>query len=256
MTSDPEAAEKSAAPRPSRDTGRTSRTDHVVSGIAQMILDGDLTPGDRLPVEKDLAARFEVSRGSLREAVRALAVLGVVQSRQGDGTYVTSLDPALLVGPLGLVVELQGAGHALHVHTVRRLLEAEAAGLAATRGDAAADDVARAHAALSASGQILDGSGGTVLDHGALLEADIAFHRAIATAAGNPVLAALIEALAGRTARHRLWRGTTDAGADQRTQREHEATLDAVSDGDPERARVRMSAHLLEVEDFLRAQAG
>lgn len=230
-----------------------SRTDHVVDQITQMILAGELAPGDRLPVEKELAARLAVSRGSLREGVRALAVLGVVESRQGDGTYVTSLDPNLLVGPLGLVVELQSAGNTLHVHTVRRILETEAAGLAASHGGR--DDVARARAALDASAQVLAASEDSPgVDHAAMLEADIAFHRAIADAGGNPVLAALVDALAGRTARQRLWRGVSQSGADERTQHEHEAILAAVAEGDVERARVRMAAHLLEVEDFLLVQ--
>ncbi|MBO1753458.1 FadR family transcriptional regulator [Actinotalea sp. BY-33] len=237
-----------------------SRTDRVVDGITAMILDGSLAPGDRLPVEKDLAATLGVSRGSLREGVRALSVLGVVDSRQGDGTYVTSLDPSLLVAPLGLVVELQGAGHALHVHTVRRMLETEVAGLAASNAAGAGEALARARAALDSSAATLaartspaGGAAEDPADHEALLEADIAFHRALAEAAANPVLGALVEALAGRTARHRLWRGIAQAGADERTQDEHEAVLDAVLAGDTERARVRMAAHLLEVEDFLRA---
>ncbi|WP_188037566.1 FadR/GntR family transcriptional regulator, partial [Actinotalea sp. JY-7885] len=90
--------------------------------------------------------------------------------------------------------------------------------------------------------------------HEALLAADLAFHHALASACGNPVLAALADAMGGRTARHRLWRGVTDPEADRRTQRQHEAILDAVAEGDVERARVRMSAHLLEVEDFLRTR--
>ncbi|NYI42655.1 FadR/GntR family transcriptional regulator [Demequina lutea] len=235
-----------------------SRPDHVVDGITQMILDGELTPGDRLPVEKELAARLDVSRGSLREGVRALSVLGVVESRQGDGTYVTTLDPSLLVAPLGLVIELQSAGHALPVHAVRRVLETEAAGLAASNAGESQSALGRASAALEDAADVLAGSPGGAsadVDHERLLQADIAFHRAIADAAGNPVLAALIEALAGRTARHRLWRGIADAGADQRTQHEHEAVLAAVTDGDPERAKVRMATHLLEVEDFLRARS-
>ncbi|TDE95170.1 FadR family transcriptional regulator [Occultella glacieicola] len=235
--------------------GRASRTDHVVAGIARLIIDGDLAPGDRLPVEKDLAARFDVSRGSLREAVRALAALGVVESRQGDGTYVTSLDPALLVGPLGLAVDLQAAGHGSHIHSVRRLLEVEAAGLAASRSRAPGADLSDAVAALEeAAAMAADAAmvADADFDHAAFLDLDLAFHRALGVASGNPVLAALIEALAGRTARHRLLRSATVAGVAQRTQAEHEAILTAVTDGDPERARVGMAAHLLAVEDFLR----
>lgn len=229
-----------------------SRTDQVVDGITAMILDGRLGPGQRLPIEKDLAEALGVSRGSLREGVRALSVLGVVETRQGDGTYVTALDPGLLAGPLGLVVELQAAGHALHVHTVRRMLETEVAGLAAAAARAPGTDLAAAHRALDDAAAVLGTDEG--VDHEALLAADLAFHHALAEVAGNPVLTALLDALGGRTARHRLWRGLAERGADERAQAEHRAILDAVVAGDVERARVRMGAHLLEVEDFLRAQ--
>ncbi|MCC2320854.1 FadR/GntR family transcriptional regulator [Cellulomonas xiejunii] len=246
-----------------------SRTDRVVDGVTAMILDGRLGPGQRLPVEKDLADALGVSRGSLREGIRALAVLGVVETRQGDGTYVTALDPGSLVAPLGLVVELQAAGHALHVHTVRRLLETEVAGLAAAGARAPGADLTAARDALAqgaavlaragsrepaASGDAESGDG--LCDHEALLAADLAFHRALGALAGNPVLAALTDAMGGRTARHRLSRGVSEAGAEARTQREHEAILDAVAAGDVDRARVRMAAHLLAVEDFLRTDAG
>ena len=71
---------------PSRTPG-VSQTDVVVESIRQMLIDGRLRPGDRLPVEKDLAAAFGVSRNPLREGVRALSMMGVLETRQGDGTY-------------------------------------------------------------------------------------------------------------------------------------------------------------------------
>ena len=238
-----------------RHTPGMSRTDRVVDGVTAMILDGRLAPGQRLPVEKDLADALGVSRGSLREGIRALAVLGVVETRQGDGTYVTALDPGSLVSPLGLVVELQAAGHALHVHTVRRLLETEVAGLAAAGARAPDADLTAARDALAHGADVLARAGTDhEADHEALLAADLAFHRALAVLAGNPVLAALTDAMGGRTARHRLWRGVAEPGAEARTQREHEAILDAVAAGDVDRARVRMAAHLLAVEDFLRTE--
>ena len=115
-----------------------SRSDDVVDGVKQMILDGRLQAGQRLPAEKELAATLGVSRGSLREGVHALGTLGILESRHGDGTYVTTLDPALLLAPVGFVAELQDDAAAFH--TVRRLLETEAAGLAALHID---DDCAR-----------------------------------------------------------------------------------------------------------------
>jgi len=236
---------------------RVSRTDQVVEGITAMILDGRLGPGDRLPVEKDLAAALDVSRGSLREGVRALVVLGVLEARQGSGTYVTTLAPGLGVRPLGLVLELQGLDHAVHMHEVRRLLETEAAGRAAVTARATPERLGAAAAALAGAARLLAdglGDGDPTAAHEAFLDADLGFHRAVALAADNPVLAALVEALAGRTARHRLRRGLAQGGSVQLTQAEHEAILDAVLAGDPGRARVRMAAHLLGVEDFLRAE--
>src|SRR5215213_7467003 len=85
-----------------------SQTDVVIQSVKDMITTGVLAPGSRLPVEKDLAAQLAVSRGSLREGVRALAMMGVLETRQGDGTYVTSLGPSLLLAPVGLAVELHG----------------------------------------------------------------------------------------------------------------------------------------------------
>ncbi|WNB86177.1 FadR/GntR family transcriptional regulator [Cellulomonas sp. ATA003] len=227
-----------------------SRSDEVVDGIRRMILDGELVPGSRLPVEKDLADLLGVSRGSLREGVRALAILGVLETRQGDGTYVTSLGPSMLFAPVGLAVELQGeTGGAESFHVVRRILETEAAAMAAsTMGP---EMLEHARQALDEATEVL---GRAPVDHELLMGCDIAFHRAIAMGSGNPVLAALVESLASRTVRGRLWRGLSDEGALQRTHAEHGAILAALEARDPERARVRMAVHLLEVEDFMRSR--
>lgn len=223
-----------------------SRTDEVIDGIRAMILEGSLRPGDRLPVEKDLAAELNVSRGSLREGIRALSLLGIVETRQGDGTYVTTLDAQVLLGPMGLAVDLQGGQNARHVHAVRRVLETESAGLAALH--TTQEHLAEAEAAVAETEQVLAAG---EIDHDRMLAADIAFHRALAAGSGNPVLAAFIEAMAGRTARGRLWRALCQEGAELRTHAEHREILAAVRAGDPDRARARMAVHLLGVEDFL-----
>ena len=103
---------RSVVPTPETDpsptvkvTGRPNRmrvTDDAITSIRHMILTGELAPGDRLPPEADLAANLGLSRTSLREAVRALTVLGVIDTRQGDGSYITGLGPELLLGALGL----------------------------------------------------------------------------------------------------------------------------------------------------------
>lgn len=219
-----------------------SRSDEVVDGVKQMILDGRLQAGERLPAEKELAATLGVSRGSLREGVRALGTLGILDSRHGDGTYVTTLDPTLLLAPVGFVAELQDDAAAFHA--VRRLLETEAAGLASLHIDD--DGLARLRAVLDETARALVQH---PLDHDRLVDADLAFHEEIARASGNPVLAALVEGLAGRTSRTRLWRGLSDEGAEDRAFVEHEAILAAIAARDPDRARLRMATHLLGLED-------
>lgn len=223
-----------------------SRTDEVVDGIRRMITGGELGPGDRLPVEKDLAERLGVSRGSLREGVRALSILGILDTRQGAGTYVTSLDPSVLLAPLQLVVDLHGETTARAFHAVRRVLETEAAGLAARR--ITPEALTEARAVLDEVSRMLDAS---PVDHERFMEADVAFHRIVASQAGNPVLAALVETLAGRTVRERLWRGRHEQGAEASTVADHEAIWRALAAGDADAARVRMAAHLLEVEESL-----
>lgn len=224
-----------------------SRTDDVVDGIKRMILDGKLHPGDRLPIEKELAETLGVSRGPLREGIRALSILGVVDTRHGDGMYVTSLDLTRLLAPMGFAVELHGEGRGRHFHAIRRLLESEAARLAAT---------AITETALDEAKKILDEAarivGKSPLDHERIIETDIAFHRIIAAHTGNPVMEALIESLAGRTVRERLWRSLHDGGVDQRSHEEHVAIWRALNAHDPEGARIRMANHLIGVEESLR----
>ncbi len=224
-----------------------SRTEKVVDGIKRMIREGRLRPGDRLPIEKDLAEALGVSRGPLREGVSALSILGILNTRRGDGTYVTNLDVARLLAPMGFVVDIQGDGTAVNTHAVRRVLECEAARLAATR---ITDE------ALGEAGELLDEAAQVVgrvpQDHERLIEIDIAFHRIIAAHSDNPVLAGLIEAFAGRTVRGRLWRSLHEESADLRTHEEHVAILEGLRARDSETARIRMANHLVGVEQSLR----
>jgi GntR family transcriptional repressor for pyruvate dehydrogenase complex len=222
-----------------------ARTADVVAAIKDMILAGELGAGDRLPTEKDLGARLGVSRGPLREGVSALAAMGVLDTRQGDGTYVTSLEPGVLMAPLSFVVDVHNAGGARPFLAVRRVLECEAAALAAMNIDA--DGLAAAERALVES----EASAQPPIDIDRFFAADLGFHRVVAAGAGNPVLAALIATLSGRTTRARLVRTVVDEGAMGRTVAEHRAVLQAIAAHDPERARLRMDVHLVGVEDFL-----
>ena len=226
-----------------------SQTEVVLEGIKAMIRTGRLAPGSRLPVEKDLADLLGVSRGSLREAVRALVLMGVLDTRQGDGTYVTALDPTTLLAPLSVLVDLQRQRNILEIMSVRRVLEVEAAGRAAMRISKAelseADEVLMQMEAMLNQNEI---------DHDAVMEADVEFHRVIAEASGNSTLSAMIEALTGRTVRARVWHALQKEGVERVTHAEHQAILTAMGAHDPDAARLRMGVHLLSVEQYLESQ--
>jgi GntR family transcriptional repressor for pyruvate dehydrogenase complex len=228
-----------------------SQTDVVLQGIKSMITSGDLGPGSRLPIEKDLAISLGVSRGSLREGVRALCIMGVLETRQGDGTYVTSLDSSLLLAPMGFMVDLQTPEHRHDLHSVRRVLEAEAAARAALY--ITDEQLAAATIVLSDVEPLVQA--GEDLDHEAILDADIAFHHIIAQGSNNSALAALIDALANRTSRARLWLGLHNHGQVRNAHGEHLAILAALRARQPDRARLMMDHHLLVVEDSLHDEA-
>ena len=120
-----------------------SVTTKAIDNIREMIADGRLKPGDRLPPEHALADQLGVSRGSLREAVRALSQLNVLVVRRGDGTYVRSLEPSDLLAGLVFAIELVPAHGLDEVLEVRRLLLPPAAALAAQRVTAEQLDVMR-----------------------------------------------------------------------------------------------------------------
>jgi GntR family transcriptional repressor for pyruvate dehydrogenase complex len=218
----------------------------TIEAIKQMLVDGRLRPGDRLPVEKDLAASLGVSRNTLREAVRALASIRVLQTRQGDGTYVTSLRPGLLLDGMGFVADLHSEDGAHFLH-VRRLLEPEATALSVGRLDEA--DLAELRGLLEEAEALVRDK---PVDLERLLTNDRQFHALLTARCGNPVLAALVENTSGHTVRARMWRGRTDAGAFERTLAEHRAIYQAVAAGDRERVRLRTAMHILGVEDALR----
>src|SRR5580658_790771 len=117
--------------------GAVAVTDEAIEKIKAMITSGALRAGDRLPREADLAADLGLSRSSLREAVRALALVNILDVRRGDGTYVTSLQPPLLLEALSFIVDFHRDTTVLEFLQVRRILEPEATAMAAERITAA-----------------------------------------------------------------------------------------------------------------------
>jgi GntR family transcriptional repressor for pyruvate dehydrogenase complex len=217
-------------------------TDEAIEKIKAMIVSGELSPGDRLPPEKELSERLGLSRNSMREAVKALEVIRVLDVRRGDGTYVTSLEPHLLLEAISFVADMHDDDSLLEIFAVRRMLESQATGLAATLGTAEAIDALHTELDGIASDVSVD----------VLVEHDIRFHRDIVRMAGNTYLASLIESLSGQTVRARIWRGLTEQGAVERTLSEHRGIADAIAQRDPNLATSLATAHIAGIERWLR----
>ncbi|MER5383787.1 FadR/GntR family transcriptional regulator [Streptomyces sp. NPDC002688] len=218
-------------------------TDEAIEKIKGMIVSGALRPGDRLPKESELAAELGLSRNSLREAVRALSLIRILDVRQGDGTYVTSLDPQLLLEALSFVVDFHRDDTVLEFLAVRRILEPAATAMAAARiGERQLDALSSQLDELGADPSVEE-----------LVACDLEFHRGIALASGNSVLCSLLESMSGPTTRARVRRGLTQEDAVGRTLREHRAILSALRDRDAEAARSWATVHVASVEQWLRS---
>ncbi|NEM91025.1 FadR/GntR family transcriptional regulator [Galbitalea soli] len=217
-------------------------TEQAISTIKAMIVSGELRAGDRLPPEKELSERLGVSRNSLREAVKSLEFIRVLDVRRGDGTFVTSLDPEQLLEAMSFVVDLHGDRSILEIFEVRRVLEPHAAALAATRiGEEELVSLAASLAAVDES---------TDVDR--MVAHDLEFHRIISDASGNAYLARLLDSMSGSTARARIWRGITQEGSAGRTLSEHAAILRALQNHDAEMTRAALVVHIGGIESWLR----
>ncbi|WP_315967830.1 FadR/GntR family transcriptional regulator [Planotetraspora sp. A-T 1434] len=217
-------------------------TDAAIDRIKDMIISGELAPGDRLPKEADLAERLGLSRNSLREAVRALALINVLDVRQGDGTYVTSLEPHLLLDALSFVVDFHRDDTVLQFFQVRRILEPAATAMAATQmSDTDIENLRKILDSLPPEPSVEQ-----------LVANDLEFHQRIAAGSGNAVLCSLIESLSGPTTRARVWRGLTQEGALGKTREQHVAIYEAIAARQPEVARAWATVHVAGVEEWLR----
>ncbi|MGW7609533.1 FadR/GntR family transcriptional regulator [Streptomyces sp. NPDC054766] len=212
--------------------------------IKTMIREGSLEPGQRLPAERDLAARLGISRSSMREAIRALTILGVLEARHGSGIYVTRLEAGDLLETFGVVADLSRGPRLVELLELRRILESTATSMAAAR--ITPDRLAEVEKHLAAMNATDDPE--QILAH------DLAFHRAIVASAGNETMTAVLDGLSSRTFRARVRRGDQEEGAFERTRREHAAIHRALVARDPEAARAAAAAHVGEVERWLRSR--
>jgi GntR family transcriptional regulator, transcriptional repressor for pyruvate dehydrogenase complex len=216
---------------------RDTVPDQIAARLIALITDRQLTAGDRLPPERELAATMRVSRSSLREALRALAMVGVVEMRQGDGTYLTSLETEQLLRPVSLVLSLSDSSLA-ELFEARKLVEPGLAALAAHRisAAAAAELCSRADATAAA----LD-------DAEAFMWADIELHALIAKAAENAVLCRLLDSIASMGIASRRRTGRLAAVREQ-SARDHREIAAAIAARDEEAAYTAMLRHLENVE--------
>jgi GntR family transcriptional regulator, transcriptional repressor for pyruvate dehydrogenase complex len=218
-------------------------TDEAITKLRNMIQSGELPPGSRLPPENQLATQMGLSRSGVREAVKVLESARVLEVRRGDGTFVTSLAPRLLLEGVGFAVELLQGETLLEVMEVRRLLEPAATGVAALRiSEAELDEVA----------QLLDRMRKARDDAEELMQADVAFHHAVISSTGNETLTSLLDGLSGRTVRARVWRGLVEGNVTQSTLDEHEAIYVALKARDPFLATSAALIHVSTSESWLR----
>ena len=211
----------------------------AIRTVKDMILDGRLAPGQRLPPERSLSEALGVSRPTVREAIRSLQAMNILESRHGAGTFVASLSVDELLRPLQFVLALAEGGLE-HLFEVRLLLEPGAAALAAERADpeqvaGLRDCVARAEV------EAID-------DPEAMLRLDMELHQRIVDACDNPLLQHLLAATSALGAESRAYTVRLP-GVRPETIVEHRTIVEAIAAGDGAAAEAAMAAHIGRIRD-------
>lgn len=220
-----------------------SRADQVRDQLTTAIRSGVYPVGSKLPPERELVDMFGVSRVSLREGIRSLEAIGLVEVRHGNGCFVT--DPARRPANDLIKWLVEHRGEVLDMLMVRGALDAVAAEQAARRRDPEAIVVAtRAHEAFVAA------TYEPLRDLDRIAELDIAFHLAVATASGSSLLIDLLGELHQHLNQARRAAFEFESRLDG-SRREHQAILDAIVAGDEEAARATVTAHIGHVRDSL-----
>lgn len=214
----------------------------VVNRILDLVRSGMLRAGDRLPSERELIDIFGISRPSLREALRALAILGVVDSRHGGGAYVTDLDARTLLAPLDFFLSLSEMNLS-DTFEARRTIEIAIVRRAAVEADA--DDIGELRSMLAAHAKLFDDPVGFRI-------LDSRFHARLSATAGNVVLERIAQALYNMGLDIRR-RATQDPVLIRRSLNEHTAIVAAIAAADPDAAASAMGAHLEHIEASTRA---
>jgi len=243
-TQRPPAGRSGAAPDPpfpSVEAIRRPRLcDEVARQLQEMIQAGRLKPGDRLPPERDLVRRFQVSRGSVRDALRKLEVVGLVRSRQGEGTVVQELSADSLVTPLSaaLVPKRELLAELLEL---RRIVEPAFAARAAARATPQA---------IASMEEVLRRQREKSRRHESTIEEDSEFHYLVATASGNAVVNRVVDLLMDLMRESRA-RSLQVDGRLESSLEGHTRILQAIRRGSPRGAEKAMLRHLVEIERLL-----
>lgn len=215
--------------------------EEIVEQIRLLVAEGHVKAGDRLPSERDLAERLQVSRASVREALSALEMMGLLEIRSGEGTYIKQVNIESVVAPLAWVLSME-KDTVLELLEVRKILETQAAVLAAERAEA--EELQEMREALEEMKRDLEaGRLGDAPDH--------SFHYAIARATKNKILIRLMNAISDtmqqtlKASRTKLYEGE---GMPERLYKEHEGIFKAIEAKSAEQAQTLMLEHLQGVE--------
>jgi DNA-binding FadR family transcriptional regulator len=206
---------------------------HVAKQIMDLVIDGRLRAGDRLPPEAELCDQFGVSRTVIREATRCLVERGLLSSEPGRGTFVTAMKPQDLSRSIGLYFKSSEVS-TRNLIEVRDLLEVKIAELAAERAQP------EHLAAMERAFEEMEKSIESIED---FIDADLSFHMALAEATGNDIFLALIGSLVDGLQHVRREAAKASAGY-RLSQRYHRAILESVRAGDKQKAADAMRLHL------------
>jgi GntR family transcriptional repressor for pyruvate dehydrogenase complex len=218
-------------------------TDDAVIKIRELIISGELRPGDQLPQESALADQLGISRNSMREAVRVLEQMRVLNVRHGSGTYVSSLEPSLLLEGISFAVEMMRDQTLREVIEVRQLLEPAATRLATQRmTPAKLVSIREAYESHRLQTSIED-----------LVHCDLEFHSAIISAADNDTLYTILNGLSTKTVRLRIWGGIVSENAVELTIDHHLQILKAIEQGDSHLAEAAALVHVTHARGWLDA---
>ena len=226
----PRRTKKQASEEPG---GHSQLTLQVVDHVRALIASGELRPGDRLPPERELARELKISRSSLRAGIGFLSAMGVLKSRHGAGTFVSSGPPALDSSSLSVLGALHGF-LPWQMFEARLAIEAAVAALAAERANTdhlaeLSEEVAEMYASMD--------------DPQEYLIHDIRFHRTIARASGNPILGALMETITANLYENRRY--TVGNSVDLKESAEmHRGIYRAIRSHNPPQAKLTMEQHL------------